>query len=171
MFPCAHVPKRLIRHIRSSINSFDCVRDEHEPISFQCVGVMRINSALCVCVCVCYQMHTHICRVLNRPPFLWVPVAEINSRYDCYLSPQGCPPCLGPTGGLFDEYVPLISFNLWFPSGNLVLRACLAEIWSIPRVCISERRLTSAVLGCIVSVEVYFMFFNGIVCQQLWLGG
>ncbi len=30
----------------SSIISFVCVRDEHEPISFQCVGVMRINSAL-----------------------------------------------------------------------------------------------------------------------------
>lgn len=146
MFPCAHVPERPIKHIRSfffftklcgsSIISFVCVRDQHEPISFQRVGVMRINSALEWGVGATGR--TCFLRPSQASPFLWAPVAEINARYDCYLSPQGCSPLSGATSGLFDEYVALISFNLCVSFRQSPPVCPPGAIWRFPRVCISE---------------------------------
>lgn len=44
--------------------------------------------------------------------FLWAPVAEINSRYDCYLHPQRCSPQSLASSGLLDKNVAQISSNL-----------------------------------------------------------
>lgn len=121
----------------SSIISFMRVGDEHEPISLQCVGVMRINSAL---ERRCVLPGTHAC--FQRPgqasPFPWAPVAKINGRYDCYLSPQGCSPLSGATSRLFDEYVALISFNLCVSFRQSPPIHPPGAIWSFSRVCISE---------------------------------
>lgn len=120
VFPCAHVPKRPIKHI----GSFFPTSSVTPQSSHLCVWETNMSpypSSVWVwweltrhlSGSVCYRVHTHVSRDPGRPhPFLWTLVAEINSRYACYLSPQGCSPLSGASSELFDEHVTLISFNL-----------------------------------------------------------
>lgn len=116
-----------------------CVCSHHRPISCQCVGVRRINTAL-ERQCVLPDKQACLERPGQAPASLWVPVAEINGRYDCYLSPRGCCPLSGATSGLFDEYVALISFNLLcFLRARRPLSAFLVQYGVFPqRVSVNE---------------------------------